>query len=31
MALIPLHRVELEAGWAHAKDGGTPEPIDPLP
>jgi hypothetical protein len=26
-----LLRVELEADWAHAKDGGTPEPIDPLP
>jgi Domain of unknown function (DUF4160) len=26
-----LHRGELEADWARAKDGGTPEPIDPLP
>jgi hypothetical protein len=26
-----LHRGELEADWAHAKDGGTPEAIDPLP
>lgn len=26
-----LHRGELEADWARAKGGGTPEPIDPLP
>ncbi len=26
-----LHRGELEADWSRAKDGGTPEPIDPLP
>ena len=26
-----LHRAELEANWSRAKDGGTPEPIDPLP
>lgn len=26
-----LHREELVAGWSRAKDGGTPEPIDPLP
>lgn len=26
-----LHRAELEAAWARAKDGGTPESIDPLP
>jgi hypothetical protein len=26
-----LHREELEADWSRAKDGGTPEPIDPLP
>jgi hypothetical protein len=26
-----LHRGELEADWTRAKDGGTPEPIDPLP
>jgi len=26
-----LHHGELEADWARAKDGGTPEPIDPLP
>ena len=26
-----LHRDELEADWARATDGGTPEPIDPLP
>jgi hypothetical protein len=25
-----LHRDELEADWACAQDGGTPEPIDPL-
>jgi Domain of unknown function (DUF4160) len=28
---VALHRLELEADWAHAKSGGTPEPIDPLP
>ncbi|HYM55990.1 MAG TPA: type II toxin-antitoxin system RelE/ParE family toxin, partial [Solirubrobacteraceae bacterium] len=26
-----LHREELEADWERAKDGGTPEPIEPLP
>jgi len=26
-----LHREELEADWERAKDGGTPEAIDPLP
>jgi hypothetical protein len=26
-----LHREELEADWQRAKDGGSPEPIDPLP
>ena len=26
-----LHRDELEADWARARGGGTPEPIDPLP
>jgi hypothetical protein len=26
-----LHRSELEANWSQAKDGGTPEQIDPLP
>jgi hypothetical protein len=26
-----LHRGELEADSARATDGGTPEPIDPLP
>jgi hypothetical protein len=26
-----LHRDELEADWQRAKDGGSPEPIDPLP
>jgi hypothetical protein len=26
-----LHRAELEANWSRARDGGTPEPIDPLP
>jgi hypothetical protein len=26
-----LHRAELEANWSRAKDGGNPEPIDPLP
>jgi hypothetical protein len=26
-----LHRGELEADWACAKAGGSPEPIDPLP
>ena len=26
-----LHRAELEANWRRARDGGTPEPIDPLP
>lgn len=26
-----LHRAELEANWSRAKDGGAPEPIDPLP
>lgn len=26
-----LHRDELKADWDRAKDGGTPEPIDPLP
>jgi Domain of unknown function (DUF4160) len=26
-----LHRAELEANWRRAKDGGIPEPIDPLP
>jgi hypothetical protein len=26
-----LHRLELEANWGRAKDGGAPEPIDPLP
>ncbi len=26
-----LHRADLEANWGRAKDGGTPEPIDPLP
>jgi hypothetical protein len=24
------HREELEADWNRARDGGTPEPIDPL-
>lgn len=26
-----LHRGELETDWVRAKDGGTPEAIDPLP
>jgi hypothetical protein len=26
-----LHRDELEADWACAKGGDTPQPIDPLP
>lgn len=26
-----LHRAELEANWSRARDGGTPELIDPLP
>ncbi len=26
-----LHRPELQADWSRAKDGDTPEPIDPLP
>ncbi|HET7380624.1 MAG TPA: DUF4160 domain-containing protein [Gaiellales bacterium] len=26
-----LHREELEGDWQRAKDGGSPEPIDPLP
>jgi uncharacterized protein DUF4160 len=26
-----LHRNELEVDWQRAKDGGSPEPIDPLP
>ncbi|HTD07644.1 MAG TPA: DUF4160 domain-containing protein [Solirubrobacteraceae bacterium] len=26
-----LHPAELEANWSRAKDGGNPEPIDPLP
>jgi hypothetical protein len=26
-----LHRADLEANWSRAKDGGTPETIDPLP
>lgn len=26
-----LHREELEADWEHAKRGGIPEPIAPLP
>jgi hypothetical protein len=26
-----LHREELEADWQRTKDGGSPEPIDPLP
>ncbi|MBA3808497.1 MAG: DUF4160 domain-containing protein [Solirubrobacterales bacterium] len=26
-----LHRAELEADWSRVRDGGTPEPIDPLP
>jgi Domain of unknown function (DUF4160) len=25
------HRTELEANWSRARDGGTPEAIDPLP
>jgi len=25
-----LHREELEADWQRARDGGSPEPIDPL-
>jgi hypothetical protein len=26
-----LHSAELEANWSRVKDGGNPEPIDPLP
>ncbi len=26
-----LHLAELEANWRRARDGGTPEAIDPLP
>jgi hypothetical protein len=26
-----LHRGELDADWARANGGDTPEPIDPLP
>lgn len=26
-----LHREELQTDWDRAKDGGTPDPIDPLP
>jgi hypothetical protein len=26
-----LHHAELEANWSRARDGGIPEPIDPLP
>jgi hypothetical protein len=26
-----LHRGELEANWASARDGGQLDPIDPLP
>jgi len=26
-----LHREELRTDWDRAKDGGTPDPIDPLP
>jgi hypothetical protein len=28
---VSLHRVELEAGWEQAKQGSTPEAIEPLP
>jgi Domain of unknown function (DUF4160) len=26
-----LHHAELKANWTRARDGGAPEPIDPLP
>jgi hypothetical protein len=28
---VGLHREALRASWSRAKDGGTPEAIDPLP
>jgi hypothetical protein len=31
MEWASLHREELEADWEQARNGGTPDPIDPLP